>query len=266
MQRLRHWPSPPPHAGYPLPDPAQHHAAKLALDTLSCFQDASVCRDEHALSGVRQALDVVGLACPRDFGKVLRGEPYAARRLGDELHVLQHGLVLPVLEAEPKPSPGRVFWDVDVVDVLLEHAWRRRPLRVVCRVGQPGLPGKGAGHLVLLLGAVLCLQLVGLGRGLAAEGDGGEEALALQAEGEVNVHLGNGDRGESEPGLGCVLQVRAHVGEVDEGHGGGGDGAEGCSAPRHDASTSKPSGGTGRAQAMQQAPGEEAAVDSNGRW
>ena len=58
---------------------------------------------------------------------------------------------------------------------------------------------------------------LGSGDGGPAAVDAGEEAGAVEGEGEVQVILCGGDRGEAEFGLGGVLEVRAHVGDVKDG-------------------------------------------------
>lgn len=51
--------------------------------------------------------------------------------------------------------------------------------------------------------------------------DGGEEAGAVEGEGEVQVVFCAGDGCEAEAGFGCVLEVGAHVCYVEDGgHGG----------------------------------------------
>lgn len=56
------------------------------------------------------------------------------------------------------------------------------------------------------------------GGGLGARAvDGGEEAGAVQGEGEVQVVFVVGDGGEAEAGFGGVLEVGAHVCDVEYG-------------------------------------------------
>lgn len=51
---------------------------------------------------------------------------------------------------------------------------------------------------------------------------GGEEALAVECNGELEVVFGRLDRGEAQAGFGGVLEMRAHVCYVEDGgHGGG---------------------------------------------
>ena len=59
-------------------------------------------------------------------------------------------------------------------------------------VGEPGLFCELLCHLLVLLGVLLRLEQEGLGWCGPAEGHGGEEAFALEAECNVDVHLGDG--------------------------------------------------------------------------
>lgn len=72
---------------------------------------------------------------------------------------------------------------------------------------RPRLAFEEVGHGCYFLGRRLGLQQERLGWCRPAEGDGGEKALALQAEGHLDVHLGDGDGRQAEAGLGGVLHV-----------------------------------------------------------
>lgn len=54
----------------PLPHPTQHHASQLPLHAFSSLQYPSICCDEHALSWMRQSIDVFCLLCPSDLSQV----------------------------------------------------------------------------------------------------------------------------------------------------------------------------------------------------
>ena len=101
-----------------LVDPAQCHAAQFPLHALARFQYASIRGQEHALSRMGQSLHIGCLPRPCDLPQILAGQPYPPRRLAHQLHVLEHRLVVPVLEAQPQSPPGRVLRDLDVVEYL----------------------------------------------------------------------------------------------------------------------------------------------------
>lgn len=163
-----------------LPCTAQDHASHFPSQSLPRLQNAPVGGDEHALAQ-RHALDqaVLTLEPSYDELEVLDGDVDGSLRLSDHADTLEDGLVVPVLEADPEAAG--------------------------CHVGG-GDGFRGLGHL-----------LRGRGRGAAAV-EGGEEACALQGEGEVEVVLGVYDGGHAEAGAGGILEVRARVDSVCETH------------------------------------------------
>lgn len=163
-----------------LPCTTQDHSSHFPSQSLPRLQNTPVGGDEHALAQ-RHALDqaVLALEPSDDELEVLDGDVDGSLRLSDHADTLEDGLVVPVLEADPEAAGGHVG-------------------------GGDGF--RGLGHL-----------LRGRGRAAAAV-EGGEEACALQGEGEVEVVLGVYDGGHAEAGAGGILKVRARVDHVCETH------------------------------------------------
>lgn len=94
------------------------------------------------------------------------------RGLGDHGQAAEDGLVVPVLEPQPETARGDV--------------------------------GRGDGFRVVE-------EVFGRGRGRAAAVEGGDEAGAVEGEGEVEVLLCVCDGGHAQACAGGVLEVGAHV-------------------------------------------------------
>lgn len=84
-----------------LPNSTQRHPTRHPLHTLPRLQNSPIRRQEHALARPRQSRNITTCPCPRDLVQIVRGQPYPPRRLADELHMLEHRLIIPVLEPEP---------------------------------------------------------------------------------------------------------------------------------------------------------------------
>ena len=151
---------------------------------------------------MRQPIHITTRSRPRNLAQILARQPYPTRRLADQLHVLEHRLVVPVLQSQPQSPPRRVLRDRVFVEVVVDaeqRVWRgaareggRRGRRGVCG---PGLVCEGLRQLFVFFWRGGDLQGVGLWGGCAAEGYAGEEAFTLEAQHEVDVHFGDGDGG-----------------------------------------------------------------------
>jgi len=81
------------------PHPTECHTPNPPLHAIPRLQYSPICRHEHALSRMRQTLHITALPRPCDLCQILTRQPYPSRRLAYQLHVLQHRLIVPVLQA-----------------------------------------------------------------------------------------------------------------------------------------------------------------------
>lgn len=90
----------------PSPDPAEHHAAYFPLDAFSGLHDALVGGDKNTFTDTPHAPDELGIPPPHNLSELVRVQPDALGRLGQHLHLLEYGLAVPVLHAQPQ-TPAR---------------------------------------------------------------------------------------------------------------------------------------------------------------
>jgi hypothetical protein len=83
------------------PDAAKNLTANLSLDTLSRLHDTLISADEDALANLSQPPDELAVLAPHNLTQLITAQPNALRRLGQQSHLAQNGLAIPVLHAQP---------------------------------------------------------------------------------------------------------------------------------------------------------------------
>ena len=178
------------------PHPTKRHPPYPSLHAIPRLQNPSIRGQKHALSRMRQTLNITALSRPRNLPQVLARQPYPPRRLTYQLHILKHRLVIPVLHPDPQSPPRRVLRDMDLVPFLI---FKRIGMRTGIRFPGPLLQYRR--HLLQICGVRLRLQEEGLGRRGGAQRHGRDEAFALQAQHEVHMQLRDGYGGQAQPCL-----------------------------------------------------------------
>jgi hypothetical protein len=83
------------------PDAAKNLTTNLSLDTLSRFHDTLIGADENALANLSQPPDELAILAPHNLTQLIAAQPNALCRLGQQSHLAQNGLAVPVLHAQP---------------------------------------------------------------------------------------------------------------------------------------------------------------------